>query len=81
MSTLTEIESTLPSLTTEELVRLDDTLEATLRERRKVFTGLDAVRWWSERERMPDADAEAFADDVETARREANRPPPGPRWE
>jgi hypothetical protein len=46
MSTLTEIEFTLPSLTTEELVRLDDTLEATLRERRKVFTGLDAVRWW-----------------------------------
>ncbi len=81
MSTLTEIESTLPSLTTEELVRLDDTLEATLRERRKVFTGLDAVRWWSERERMPDADAEAFAADMEAARREANRPPAELRWE
>ena len=81
MSTLTEIERTLPSLTTEELVRLDDTLEATLRERRKVFTGLDAMRWWSERARMTDADAEAFADDVAAARREANRPPLEPRRE
>ncbi len=81
MSTLTEIEVALPSLTTDELVRLDDALEATLRERRKVFTGLDAVRWWSERERMPDADAEAFAADVEAARREANRPPTERRWE
>ena len=75
MSTLTEIEVALPSLTTDELVRLDDALEETLRERRKAFTGLDAVRWWSERERMPEADAEAFAADVEAARREANRPP------
>lgn len=81
MSTLSEIERALPSLTTEELVRLNDTLEATLRQRRKVFTGLDAVRWWSERARMADADAEAFADDVEAARREANRPPPETRWE
>ena len=81
MSTLTEIEVALPSLTMDELVRLDGALGATLRERRKVFTGLDAVRWWSERGRMPDADAEAFAADVEAARREANRPPAERRWE
>jgi hypothetical protein len=81
MSTLTEIEVALPSLTTNELVKLDDALEATLRERRKVFTGLDAVRWWGERERMADAEVEAFAADVEAARREANRPPAEPRWE
>ena len=72
MSTLTEIEVALPSLTTEELVKLDGALDETLRERRKVFTGLDAVRWWSERERMPEADAEAFAVDVEAARRRGN---------
>ena len=81
MSTLTEIEVALPSLTTDEFVRLDNALEETLRERRKVFTGLEAVRWWSERKRMPDADAEAFAADVEAARCEANRPPVESRWE
>lgn len=31
----------------------------------------DAVRWWKERERMPAEDADAFAADIEVARREA----------
>jgi hypothetical protein len=81
MSTLSEIEAALPKLSTEELARLDDAVEATLRARRKAFTGRDAARWWKEHERMPLDDADAFAADVEVARREANRPPPEPRWE
>ena len=81
MSTLAEIEKALPKLSTDELVRLDDAVEATLQTRRKVFTGRDAAHWWRERERMTVEDAAAFATDVEAARRETNRPPAEPRWE
>jgi hypothetical protein len=81
MSTLAEIEKALPKLSTEELVRLDGAVEATLQMRRKVFTGSDAANWWRERERMTVEDAETFAADVEAVRREANRLPAAPRWE
>ena len=81
MSTLAEIKDALPKLSTEELVRLDDAVDATLRARRKVFTGHDAARWRKEHELMTVKDADAFATDVEVARREANRPPAEPRWE
>ena len=80
MSTLAEIEKALPKLSTDELVRLDDAVEATLQTRRKVFTGRDAARWWRERERMAAKEAEAFAADVEAARCETNRPPVAPPW-
>ncbi len=79
MSTLAEIEEALPKLSTAELVRLDDAVDATLRARRKVFTGHDALRWWRERERMPVEDADAFATDLEAVRHEAKLTPPEPR--
>lgn len=75
MSTLLEIKAALPQLSTEDLVQLDDAVDATLRARQKDFTGNDAVRWWQEHERMPLADADAFASDVEAARGGANRLP------
>jgi hypothetical protein len=81
MSTVMEIEKALPALSTEDLLRVDGAVEATLRTRRKVFTGHDAVRWWESRERMTVEDAGAFAADVEAGRREANRPPAECRWE
>jgi hypothetical protein len=42
------------------------------REERKVFTAHDAVEWWRKREHMPLDEREAFARDVEAARRELN---------
>ena len=51
------------------------------REERKVFTGNDAVNWWRKREHMRIDEGEAFARDVEAARRESNVPPKAPRWE
>jgi hypothetical protein len=79
--TLDEIERALPGLRTEELVHLDDVLDATLRTRRKRFTGNDAVLWWRGRARMTVEDAEAFAADVAAGRKETNLPPSTPRWE
>ena len=81
MSTLAEIEKALLKLSTDELVRLDDAVETALQTRRRVFTGRDAAGWWRQRAPMPAEDAEAFAADVETARRETNHPPAEPRWE
>ena len=81
MSTVMEIVKALPALRTAALLRLHGAVAATLQARRKVFTGLDAVRWWESRERMSIEDGEAFAADVEAGRREANRPPAECRWE
>ena len=83
MSTLAEIEAVLLSLKSDEMEVLEQRLHALNVARRdggKVFTGNDAVRWWKEREHLPPEEAEAFASDVEAARRQMNRPPVPPTW-
>ena len=78
MSTLAEIEkaaAALPPREAEALERRLHLLNETRRRGGKVFTGLDAIAWWAERETMTTDDAEAFARDVESARAEMNRPP------
>jgi hypothetical protein len=81
MKTLEEIERALPGLRTDELLRLDDLPGVTLRKRKSVFTGNDAASWWRSRAPMSPKDAEAFAADVESGRRETNLPPSPARWE
>ncbi len=83
MSTLAEIEEAVGSLSAEDR----EVLERRLRAMNaasvgggRIFTGADAVRWWSEMEHLPATEAQAFAEDVEAARRELNRPPTAPRW-
>jgi hypothetical protein len=80
MNTLSEIEAVLSILSTDELVRLEDAVDATLRSRKRL-TGAEASRWWEDRDRMSLEEADAFAEDVEAARNEANHPPIEPRWD
>ena len=84
MSTLAEIEEAVASLSPDERELLERRLHAMNAAGAgggKIFTGADAARWWSEMEHLPAREAESFAADVETARRELNRPQPTPRWE
>jgi hypothetical protein len=84
MSTLAEIERAATELSpaeAEDLERRLHVLNEARRSHGKVFTASDAIRWWSNRSPLPAEDAEAFANDVESARAEANRPPPERRWE
>ena len=73
MSTLAEIEEAVASLSPDEREVLERRLHAMNRERARggtIFTGSDAVRWWTEMEHLPATEAEALAEDVEAARRE-----------
>ena len=83
MSTLAEIEEAVASLSPDEREVLERRLHAMNVERAKggrIFTGADAVRWWSEMDHLPASEAESFAEDVDAARHELNRPHPAPRW-
>ena len=83
MSTLAEIEEAVASLSLDERAVLERRLHAMNAAGAgggKIFTGADAARWWSEMEHLPATEAEAFAEDVEAAQRELNRPPTAPRW-
>ena len=78
MSTLAEIEEAVASLSPDEREMLERRLHAMNMERAgcgTIFAGSDAVQWWPEMEHLPATEAEAFAEDVEAARRELNRPP------
>jgi len=81
MDTLLEIEAAVPSLSTEELTRLDAVVEATLRRRSAtpVVTARDALDWWEKVERFSPEEGEAFARDIEAGRAAANQPSPD-RW-
>jgi hypothetical protein len=84
MSTLSEIEAAMAALSPAERVALERRLhEMNLAQHGegKVFTGDDAVVWWTEREHMQLDEGEAFARDVEAARRELAGPPNAPRWD
>ena len=78
MSTLAEIEAAAAELSAEEIEALERRLRMVKTTR--PFTGRDAVRWWAEFKHLPPEEAEAFASDVEKARREMNRPPIAPTW-
>ena len=83
MSTLAEIEAAAAELTVEEMDALERRLRILKSARRAeppVFTGRDAVRWWTEFKHLPAEEADAFASDVEKARLEMNRPPTAPTW-
>lgn len=81
MSTLAEIECTLPLLTLEELRQLDTAVDSQLvsRSTRKVRTARDARDWWETIEPFSEDEAEAFARDVEEGRKLTNQAPPD-RW-
>jgi len=84
MSTLAEIEAAVAALSPAEMEALERRLHemnVARREERKVFTGHDAVNWWRKRAHVPTDEGEAFARDVETARRDSIAPPKAPRWE
>jgi hypothetical protein len=83
MSTLAEIEAAAARLNSAELEQLERRVHELAVERRgatKVFTGADAARWWREREPLPADESAAFADDIEAARHELNRPPRENPW-
>ena len=81
MSTLAEIEGTLPMLTLEELRHLDLAVDTQLsmRIQPRVRTAREASDWWEHLESFTAEEAEAFARDVEDGRRLANQPTPD-RW-
>jgi hypothetical protein len=84
MSTLAEIEAAVAALSPAEMETLERRLhEINLArcEERTLFTGNDAVNWWRQRKHLPLDEAEAFARDVENARRDSCAPPKAPRWE
>ena len=84
MSTLAEIEEAVANLSPDEREVLERRLHAMNAAgvgTRKVFTGAEAARAWSEMEHLSASEAESFAEDVEAARRKLNRPQPAPRWE
>ena len=78
MSTLAEIEAAAAELSAEDIEELERRLRVLKTTR--PFTGRDAVRWWGEFKHLPAEEADAFASDVENARREMNRPPLAPTW-
>jgi hypothetical protein len=89
MSKLLEIEAAAAALPPEELEALEKRLHELNVARRggKVFTAIDAARWWRERTAMSRDEAAmsrdeaaSFADDVEAGRAEMNRPPPPSPW-
>jgi len=78
MSTLAEIEAAASRLNAAELEQLERRVHELALMRRgtaKVFTAADAARWWSKRVHGPSEDGAAFANDIEEARTEMNRPP------
>ena len=81
MSTLSEIECTLPLLTLEELRHLDMAVDSQLMNRckPKVRTARDARDWWKTVEVFSTTEAEDFARDIEDGRRMMNQPTPD-RW-
>ncbi len=75
MSTLAEIECTLPTLTLEELCHLDKAVDTQLaiRSKPKVRTARDARDWWEGAETFSREETEAFANDVEAGRKLTNQ--------
>lgn len=83
MSTLAEIEAAAARLNAAELEQLERRVHELALARRgvaKVFTGADAARWWRERENWPAEKSATFAEDIEAARAEMNRPPREHPW-
>lgn len=82
---LAEIEAELPTFSKEELGELIRKIEQVRAGKGsetspRVFTGYDAARWWAQREHLPEAEAEAFADDIEKAYQLMNQPPQLREW-
>ena len=75
MSTLSEIECTLPLLTLEELRHLDMAVDSQLMSRckPKVRTARDARDWWKTVEVFSTTEAEDFARDIEDGRKMLNQ--------
>jgi hypothetical protein len=77
MSTAAEIEAALPALSVEELRHLNLVVETALRTRTSPPTIMaeEAADWWDRLGYPSEAEAEAFAADVEAARKIGNQPP------
>ena len=78
MSTVAEIERAALSLPREELERLLGRLSVCITRQPAVPPDKP---WWESCDSMPEAEAEAFAADIESARQILNRPPGFPVWD
>lgn len=78
MSTVLEIESAIATLSPPDEAKVRDWLVK--RAPRRAKTGAELAASWPKRFQLAPAEAEAFANDVETVRRHQS-PPTGSAWE
>jgi hypothetical protein len=81
---LPQIEAGLFRLKAEELAELDRRvaeIREALRAQGRRGTISEMARWSEERQRLPEEEADAFAEDVEDGRRWVNPPPPFNDWD
>jgi hypothetical protein len=81
VNTAAEIEAALPALSVDELRRLHLAVPTALRARTSppTLTADAAADWWDRLGHPTEAEAEAFAANVEAARQIGNQPPRDPR--